>query len=80
MVSPFKWPPAARRAYGCHWVGRARELCWHECCSTASAGTPFAVATSMATLDDVARTYNHKRSLGLTPQEIADLAQYLKSL
>jgi hypothetical protein len=27
----------------------------------------------------VAASYNTKRSLGLTPQEIADLAQYLKS-
>jgi hypothetical protein len=38
-------------------------------------------ADSMApTLEDVAATYNTKRALGLTPQDIADLAQYLKSL
>ena len=29
---------------------------------------------------DVGTAYNNKRALGLTAQEIADLAQYLKSL
>ncbi|SNS49697.1 Cytochrome c [Noviherbaspirillum humi] len=32
------------------------------------------------TLEAVAETYNSRQELGLTPQEIADLAQYLKSL
>ncbi|MFL6673631.1 MAG: c-type cytochrome [Massilia sp.] len=33
-----------------------------------------------ATLEDVVMTYNTQKSLGLSPAEIADLAQYLKSL
>jgi mono/diheme cytochrome c family protein len=33
-----------------------------------------------ATLDDVVRTYNERKGLGLTADEVADLAQYLKSL
>ncbi|MEO6319077.1 MAG: c-type cytochrome [Polaromonas sp.] len=41
---------------------------------------PYFHDGSAATLDDVARTYNTKQSLGLTAQEVADLAQYLKSL
>ena len=40
---------------------------------------PYFHDGSAATLEDVAATYNTRRSLGLTPQEIADLAQYLKS-
>jgi hypothetical protein len=28
----------------------------------------------------VVQTYNTTRALGLTPQQVADLAQYLKSL
>lgn len=40
---------------------------------------PYFHDGSAATLEEVAATYNTKRSLGLTPQEIADLAQYLKS-
>ncbi|RZL87465.1 MAG: c-type cytochrome [Variovorax sp.] len=40
---------------------------------------PYFHDGSAATLDDVVATYNTKRALGLTPQEIADLAQYLKS-
>ena len=33
-----------------------------------------------ATLEDVVRTYNERQALGLTADEVADLAQYLKSL
>ena len=40
---------------------------------------PYFHDGSAATLEDVAAVYNTKRSLGLSPQEIADLAQYLKS-
>jgi cytochrome c peroxidase len=40
---------------------------------------PYFHDGSAATLEDVAAAYNTRRSLGLTPQEIADLAQYLKS-
>jgi hypothetical protein len=31
-------------------------------------------------LDDVAETYNTKRALSLNPQQVVDLAQYLKPL
>jgi len=41
---------------------------------------PYFHDGSAATLDDVVSTYDGKRSLGLTSQESADLAQYLKSL
>jgi len=41
---------------------------------------PYFHDGSAATLDDVVRTYNTRRSLGLTEQQINDLAQYLKSL
>ncbi|MDM0117647.1 c-type cytochrome [Variovorax sp. J22R133] len=41
---------------------------------------PYFHNGSAATLEDVVSTYNTKRALGLSPQDIADLAQYLKSL
>jgi mono/diheme cytochrome c family protein len=41
---------------------------------------PYFHDGSAATLEDVGQRYNTERSLGLTAQEIADLAQYLKSL
>jgi mono/diheme cytochrome c family protein len=41
---------------------------------------PYFHNGSAATLDDVVRTYNTRRSLGLTDAEMADLVQYLKSL
>jgi mono/diheme cytochrome c family protein len=41
---------------------------------------PYFHDGSAATLEDVGVAYNVKRVLGLTAQEIADLAQYLKSL
>lgn len=41
---------------------------------------PYFHDGSAATLEEVGTAYNNKRALGLTPQEIADLAQYLKSL
>jgi mono/diheme cytochrome c family protein len=41
---------------------------------------PYFHDGSAATLEDVGQRYNTKRSLGLTDQDIADLAQYLKSL
>jgi len=33
-----------------------------------------------ATLEDVVKTYNEREALGLSPDEVADLAHYLKSL
>lgn len=41
---------------------------------------PYFHDGSAATLEDVVRTYDRKRSLGLTPAQVDDLAQYLKSL
>jgi mono/diheme cytochrome c family protein len=41
---------------------------------------PYFHDASAATLEDVVRTYNTKRTLGLNTDQINDLAQYLKSL
>ncbi|NPC58431.1 c-type cytochrome [Caenimonas soli] len=41
---------------------------------------PYFHDGSAATADQVVQTYNTRRSLGLTAQEVADVAQYLKSL
>lgn len=41
---------------------------------------PYFHDGSAATLDDVVGTYNQRLNLGLTPQDIADIAHYLKSL
>jgi mono/diheme cytochrome c family protein len=41
---------------------------------------PYFHDGSAATLEDVVRTYNTRRSLGLSEAQIADVAQYLKSL
>jgi mono/diheme cytochrome c family protein len=41
---------------------------------------PYFHDGSAATLIDVVRTYNRKRTLGLTEQQVGDLSEYLKSL
>ncbi len=41
---------------------------------------PYFHNGSAATLEDVVQTYNAKQSLGLTPAQVSDLTQYLKSL
>ena len=41
---------------------------------------PYFHNGSAATLEDVVAIYNTRQSLGLTPADVADLAQYLKSL
>jgi mono/diheme cytochrome c family protein len=41
---------------------------------------PYFHDGSAPTLEAVVQTYNTKRSLGLTPQQISDVAQYLRSL
>ena len=41
---------------------------------------PYFHDGSAATLDDVAQTYNARLGLGLSVQDVSDLAQYLKSL
>jgi hypothetical protein len=41
---------------------------------------PYFHNGSAATLEDVVRTYNQRKSLGLPDNQVADLVQYLKSL
>lgn len=41
---------------------------------------PYFHDGSAATVEDVARTYNTRRGLGLSEQQISDLAQYLRPL
>jgi mono/diheme cytochrome c family protein len=41
---------------------------------------PYFHDGSAATLNDVAGIYNRRQALGLTPQQLTDLAEYLKSL
>jgi mono/diheme cytochrome c family protein len=41
---------------------------------------PYFHNGTAATLEDVVRTYNVRKSLGMSDEQIADLAQYLKSL
>lgn len=41
---------------------------------------PYFHDGSAATLSDVVRTYDRKRGLGLTAQQVVDLSEYLKSL
>ncbi|WP_020651491.1 c-type cytochrome [Massilia niastensis] len=41
---------------------------------------PYFHNGTAATPEDVVKTYNERKALGLSPQEVADLAQYLKSL
>jgi mono/diheme cytochrome c family protein/cytochrome c5 len=41
---------------------------------------PYFHDGSAATLNDVVAAYNTRQALGLSPQDVADLAQYLKSL
>jgi mono/diheme cytochrome c family protein len=41
---------------------------------------PYFHNGTAATLEDVVNTYNDRKALGLTPGEVEDLAQYLKSL
>ena len=41
---------------------------------------PYFHNGSAATLVDVVNKYNTRQSLGLTPTDVDDLAQYLKSL
>ena len=41
---------------------------------------PYFHDGSAASLEDVGAAYRTRRGLGMTPAEIADLAQYLRSL
>jgi cytochrome c peroxidase len=62
---------ASRSATGQYRTAPLRGLWQHA---------PYFHNGTAATLDAVVQTYNTKQSLGLTTAEIADLAQYLKSL
>ena len=62
---------ASRSATGQYRAAPLRGLWQHA---------PYFHNGSAATLDDVVIKYDRKMGLGLTPSEVADLAQYLKSL
>jgi mono/diheme cytochrome c family protein len=71
MAEPETPSYASRTATGQYRTSPLRGLWQHA---------PYFHDGSAATLDDVASTYNTKLSLGLTAQQVADLAQYLESL
>lgn len=71
MAEPETPSYAARSATGQYRTSPLRGAWQHG---------PYFHDGSAATLEDVGQRYNTRRSLGLTAQEIADLAQYLKSL
>lgn len=71
VVEPETPSYAARSATGQYRTSPLKGLWQHA---------PYFHDGSAATLEDVAIAYNTRRALGLTAQEIADLAQYLKSL
>ena len=71
MAEPETPSYASRTATGQYRTSPLRGVWQHA---------PYFHDGSAATLDDAAQAYNRKRGLGLTAQEVADLAQYLKSL
>jgi mono/diheme cytochrome c family protein len=71
MVEPETPSAASRSATKMYRTTPLRGLWQHA---------PYFHDGSAATTEQVVQIYNTKRSLGLTPQQIADLAQYLKSL
>jgi mono/diheme cytochrome c family protein len=71
MAEPESPSYASRSATGMYRTSPLKGVWQHA---------PYFHDGSAATLEAVADTYNRRRGLGLTPQEIADLAQYLKSL
>lgn len=71
MAEPETPSYAARSATGMYRSAPLRGVWQHA---------PYFHDGSAATLEDVGMAYNAKRRLGLTPAELADLAQYLKSL
>jgi len=71
VVEPETPSYASRSASGMYRATPLKGLWQHA---------PYFHDGSAATLEDVATRYNAERALGLTAQEIADLAQYLKSL
>ena len=71
MAEPETPSHASRSATGQYRTSPLRGVWQHA---------PYFHDGSAATLEDVGQRYNERRSLGLSAQEIADLAQYLKSL
>jgi mono/diheme cytochrome c family protein len=71
MAEPETPSYASRSATGQYRTSPLRGLWQHA---------PYFHDGSAATTEDVARTYDARRGLGLTEQEILDLAQYLKSI
>lgn len=71
VVEPETPSYASRSASGMYRAAPLKGLWQHA---------PYFHDGSAATLEDVGTRYNAERALGLTAQEIADLAQYLKSL
>jgi mono/diheme cytochrome c family protein len=71
MAEPETPSYASRSATGQYRTSPLRGVWQHA---------PYFHDGSAATLEDVGQRYNERRSLGLSAQEIADLAQYLKSL
>jgi mono/diheme cytochrome c family protein len=71
MAEPESPSHAARSATKAYRTSPLRGVWQHA---------PYFHDGSAATLEDVANRYNQRRALGLDAQEIADLAQYLKSL
>ena len=71
MVEPETPSYAARSATKLYRTSPLKGLWQHP---------PYFHDGSAATTEQVVQTYNTRRSMGLSAQEIADLAQYLKSL
>jgi mono/diheme cytochrome c family protein len=71
MAEPESPSYAGRSATGLYRTGPLRGAWQHA---------PYFHDGSAATLDDVAQTYNQRQQLGLTANEVKDLAHYLRSL
>lgn len=71
MAEPESPSYASRSATGMYRTSPLKGVWQHA---------PYFHDGSAATLEAVADTYNRRRGLGLSAQEIADLAQYLRSL
>jgi mono/diheme cytochrome c family protein len=71
MVEPESPSYAARSATGLYRTSPLKGAWQHA---------PYFHDGSAPTLDAVVDTYNRKRGLGLSPQEVGDLGQYLRSL
>jgi hypothetical protein len=64
----------------CPVPGVRRRQCYDGTVQTWWRTAPYFHNGTSPTLEAVVQTYNTRQSLGLTAAQIADLAQYLKSL